>query len=697
MRFLLVFLILLPKLAWSQGAATLVADDVTIADRNQLIATGNIEVFYDGTRLSATQIVFDRAADQLVINGPILIKGPDGSLITATQASMDPKLENGILRGARLVLDQQLQLAANQIDRINGRYSQLYKVAATSCAVCGTRAPLWEIRAEKVIHDQTAKQLYFENTQFLIRGTHVLWLPRVRLPDPTLTRATGFLFPDARTTDQLGSGIKVPYFIRMGDHRDLTLTPYLSTETRTLEARYRQAFATGDIEVNAAVSQDSLSSGTRSYVFAEGTFDLGRDYTLNFDIEAASDPAYLLDYGYSEKDRLDSAITLLRVGKDDLFQANLTYFQTLRDDEDNASLPPIVGSLSYEKQQYLENGGRLRTGLSADTLSRYGSGSGDAARDVTRIGAFADYRHQWISNGGLVWAADAGLRADWYGVNDNADYDTSGTRIIPQIGASLRYPLATTTANGASHLFEPVIAMAWSNTYGTPPPNEDSTRSEFDQANLFSASRFSGDDAAEAGARAALGLTWTRLGAQGAQSTLTFGRVFRDHDTTDFNSSSGLDGWSSDWLVAGQYATTTGFQVDGRTLFDADGITRAAARVGWSNAFTDLNSAYIWQAADLAENRPNNVSEWALESRVQVTPSWAVGIDTRYDIATNSPVRAGLDVQYKNECVTVDLSVSRRYTSSSTVEPSNSYGLSISLKGFSAGHNGAGPLAACAQ
>ena len=697
MRFILAILLILPSLVWSQGAATLVADDVRVAGDNRLIATGNIEVFYDGTRLSAAQVIYDGDTDRLSITGPILIQTPDGTIFTAERAALDPTLENGMLRGARLVLNQQLQMAANQIDRVDGRYSQLYKVAVTSCQVCNTRPPLWEIRAETIIHDEAEKQLYFTNTQFVVRGVPIIWLPRMRLPDPTLTRATGFLLPELRRNDQLDTGIKLPYFIKLGDHRDLTVTPYLSRETRTLQTRYREAFFAGDIEINAAITRDTLQDDRRSYLFAQGNFDLGRDYKLKFDIEATSDDAYLLDYGYSEKDRLDSAIKILRVRDTGLTLADITYYQTLRDDEDNASLPPLVGNLAYEKRWFDGAGGVIRFGATGDTAYRYGATDGDAARDVSRFGLRASYARDVVTRNGLVANGAIGARADWYRIGDDTTY-TDGLRVVPFASATLQYPLATVTASGAQHLVEPTVAFAWSDASGITPPNEDSTRAELDQGNLFALSRFAADDAVETGARAAVGITWTRVGPQGAQSSLTFGRVLRAQDVGAFNPSSGLDGQSSDWLLAGQYKAPFGFEIDGRTLFDDDAsLTRAATLIGWDNDWLGLNAAYIWQAADPTESRPNAVSEWTLDSRVQVAPAWEVRLNTRYDLANDRPARAGIGVAYKNECVTVDLSASRRYTSSSTVEPSTDYKLSINLNGFSAGKSAAGPRAACAK
>jgi LPS-assembly protein len=204
MRFILACLLtLLPIMASAQAAATLVADTVFVpAGNQQLIAEGNVEVFFEGTRLSARRITFDQAADRLTIDGPVFIVTPDGTILTADTASLDPQLENGILRGARLVLDQQLQLAANQIDRVDGRFTQLYQVAATSCHICATgETPLWEIRARRIIHDQDERQLYFEDATFRVSGVPIAYIPRMRLPDPTLTRATGLLIPSFESSD----------------------------------------------------------------------------------------------------------------------------------------------------------------------------------------------------------------------------------------------------------------------------------------------------------------------------------------------------------------------------------------------------------------------------------------------------------------------------------------------------------------
>ena len=687
MRFLMAFaLILAPVLAQAQASATLVADSVFVpAGGNSLVASGNVEVFFEGTRLSAQRITFDQTTDSLQIEGPIFIVASDGTILTANAGSLDPQLKNGILRGARLVLNEQLQLAATQIDQVEGRYTQLYQVAATSCHVCANGStPLWEIRAQRVIHDSEEQQLYFDNAVFRVSGVPILYIPRMRLPDPTLRRATGLLIPSIASTDTLGTGVKLPYFIELGDHRDLTLTPYFSTSTKTLEAAYRQSYLNGDLAIEGAISEDDLISSTRAYIFADGVFDLGDDVILRFDVEYASDDDYLLEYDFSDKDRLDSEISIERIRDRDFLLASLTYFSSLRDGEDSSTLPPLLGNIDWERRTSPDWGGTLT--FMSDVQSHYRETSEDiVGRDVIRFGYGVNYRRNHITNFGLIIEGDLGFQLDTYNVNDDSNVgDTFRATTYTQ--TSLRYPLIRSSSN-ATHVLEPVVQLAWSDVGGNDVENEDSTTSEFDQANLISLSRFTGEDAVETGFRVAAGLTWTRIGQTGWDSTLTVGRVFREDDNDDFTLTSGLSGTASDWLLAGQLLTPMGLAINSRLIVTEDyDVTKSETRAGWSGEKLDLTASYIFLPEDAGEDRDDDVSEWTIDADYRFNETWTMGLDARYDIVSNGPSETGLEIGWQNECVNVDFSVSRRFTTSTTLEASTDFGLSVGLNGFSAGH-----------
>lgn len=697
--FLMAFLFLILPLGAAQAQsappATMIADTVAVDATDRLTASGNVEVFFDGTRLSATQVIYDPATDTLQIVGPIIIETADGQVFLADRAEIDPRLENGLLLGARLILERQLQIAANRIDRVDGRYTQMTRASASSCAVCGTEDPLWEIRARRVIHDQDEQQLYFEDAQFRVRGVPIFWLPRMRLPDPTLDRATGLLIPQIRSSDLLGFGLKLPYFITLGDHRDLTITPYLSPETRTVELRYRQAFASGSIQFDAAVSDDQLRPGaTRYYFFGEGSFDLGNDYQLDFTVQNVSDDGYLLDYGYSSADRLESGATITRIRQNDLFLGKAVTYQGLIPLTTSESTPQVLSDLHYERAIYPAAGGRATLQWDFETHIR--TDDSGVERDVARLGLGADWTGSRATASGLVFRYGTGLELDAYATWDDPLADAFVGRATPWATAALSFPLARTEMSGATQIIEPVIAASWSDTMGGTPVNEDGTRSEFDEANLIALSRFSGEDRSETGVRIAAGGSWSRLSPTGWSARLTFGKVWQEAPADDYTLSSGLDSGFSDLLVAGQLDLPNGLSVDGRALFDADfRPTKSEVRVDWQAERFDLGAAYTWLDADTEENRPTAVSEWEIEGAYRINPNWELGVSSRYDVAADEPAEAGLRVNWRNECVTVELSASRRFTSSTTVQPSTDFGLTIGLAGFSAQAMGATPARTC--
>jgi len=684
-----------PAPAQAQVAATLVADAITIPAGGQtLVADGNVEVFFDGTRLSARRITFDQVTDRLIIDGPIFIATPDGTILTADQGSLDPQLTNGILRGARLVLNEQLQLAANQIDRVEGRFTQLYQVAATSCHICAEGdTPLWEIRARRVVHDQDERQLYFDDATFRVAGVPIFYVPQMRLPDPTLTRATGLLIPRIASTDTLGTGVKLPYFVRLGDHRDITVTPYLSTSTATLEAIYRQSFLRGDLRIEGAFSHDDLVDDNRAYLFADGIFDLGQETILRFDIEYTTDDDYLLEYGYSDKDRLDSELSVERIRDRDMFRGALTYFTSLRDGERSEILPPLLVDAQWERRTSPQWGGTFT--FTSDLQSHYRETAQDiVGRDVARVGFGAAYRIDAVTSYGLVADASAGFDLDYYNVGDDSTVDDT-LRSSGFVQSTLRYPLIQRTT-AATHVLEPALHVAWSDTSRGPVTNEDSTATEFDQSNLLALSRFSGEDVVETGLRGALGLTWTRMGTGGWDSTVTMGRVFRAARDDNFSRTSGLAETASDWLVAGQLRTPYGLSIDSRVVMDGTlDVTKTETRAAWSGPKLDLEASYIFLPSDILESRPDQVSEWTFDAGYRFDNTWSAGANARYDVQSSSPSRTGIEIGWQNECVTVDFSVSRRFTTSTTLSPSTDFGLSIGLNGFSAGRSVDAPTHRC--
>jgi len=703
----LIFILLL----WSaplraQDLASLVADSVAIAGDDTLVAQGNVEVLQDGMRLKASQITYDRAADLLTITGPIVLTDDTGTIILADQAELSSDMSNGILQSAKIVLDQQLQLAASEMMRVGGRYTTLSNSVVSSCKVCANSpTPLWEIRASRVVHDAQERQIYFENANFRVGGVPIFWIPRLRIPDPTLKRQTGFLAPTIRTTSDLGFGVKIPYFVNISEDKDLTVTPYLSSNNaQTLELRYRQAFQKGQIEINGALSRDQLLPGsTRGYLASTGAFRLRDDFVLSYAGIVASDKAYLLQYGISDADRLDSRIDISRTRRNEYISETLLNYRSLRDSAVASTLPSIVTDLTYQRRFTPgsvggEGGFRFQTHSdyrsSTNPVDSDSDGISDG-RDLARMSFAADWRRNWILPGGFLAATMTELNGDFYRIRQDTAFAGNSFRGAAGAGVELRWPLARTGQNGVNHVIEPVAQLVWARQSNKNIPNEDSALVEFDQGNLNSINRFPGADAIEQGPYANLGIGYTRYDPAGWTLGTTIGRVYRTKDHGQFTNSSGLQGRSSDWLAAVQLSIAGGVSLTNRLVFDNRfKLTKGELRLALQKPDYGISSSYVRLLADPDENRTTAVSELTLDGRYNLTPNWAAAANTRYDFVLNRAASAGLNLAFRNECVKLDVTLNRRFTSSTSVDPTTTFGLSVDLLGFG-GKGKRGPAAAC--
>ena len=704
---LVALILTLAAPVWAQDQATLISDSLEITGDTRLIAAGNVEVFFKGRRLTAQRIIYDQATDRLEITGPIELTEDSGDVqIIASQADLAADLSEGILTSARLVLNRQLQLSANRIIREGGRRTTLETVAASSCKVCeGDPTPLWEIRATRVVHDQVERQIYFSNAQFRLAGVPVFYIPRLRMPDPTLTRATGFLMPSLRTTSDLGTGIKLPYFIVLGKSADLTLTPYITVRnSQTLEMRYRQAFATGRIELIGAVTRDDLIDGkTRGYLFVDGAFTLPMNFGLTIKGQTVTDPAYLLDYGIGNIDRLDSRIEASRTRRNEHISARIISFQTLRDSEDNTTIPSLIADLTFHRRFSLGPLGG-EGGLRLQTHNHYRSSTDpndpdldgiSQGRDLSRVSARIDWRRSFLLPVGIEATVLGEMTADAYSIAQDLAFQGSTTRTHGSAGVELRWPWVKVGTNGASHVIEPVVQLIWASSDAETLPNEDSVLVEFDEGNLYSLDRFPGSDAVERGPRANVGISWTRHDPQGWTMGATLGRVYREADLNQFGPGSGLDGVRSDWLAAVNFDLANGIAITARAVLNDDlDLTKGEARLALNGPKTAVAASMIWAVADPLENRLDRTEEVTFDARRKLGDNWTGKVSGRYDFVADRGTVAGLGLEFLNECVRFDVSLSRRFTTSTSVTPTTDFSLSLDLVGFGGGVTG-GPARMC--
>ncbi|WP_183073370.1 LPS-assembly protein LptD [Roseinatronobacter ekhonensis] len=667
------------------GFATLLADRLYLDGPNRLIAEGNVEAFFGESRVTAERIVYDRASGGMQITGPLVLSEGSGTVLLADSAELREGLRLGLIRSARVVLEQQLQIAATTVERRSERFTEMNNVVASACEICPERnTPLWEVRADRVVHDTVERQLYFEGARFRMFGLPVAYIPRLRVPDPSLERATGFLSPRFSLDSDHGLGLRAPYFIALSADKDLTLTPFLGTKgTYALEARYRQAFSNGMLELGGLIARDSIRSGElRGMLYAVGDFDLPRGYSLSFNLIQPSDRSLLEDYD-RDQSRLVSDITLERVRRDERIRVQALQFRSLRLGDVNATLPNSVGQGLYDRRfdmPVIGGVGRLR--LEAEGYSRRQPLGPDPKR-VARLSGDLRWRRDTVLPGGVLGAVGLNLGMDHVRVAPAlSGFAPATTRLRPSVMAELRWPLVRASAGGARHVIEPVAQVIWSNDKLYGLPNATSRMPELDEGNLFSFDRFAGGDAREAGLRANLGLSWTRYDPDGWSSTITLGRIIRDRDLGQFSAASPLAGKQSDWLLAASVDTAAGLTLSSRSLFtDNFDLTRSAIELDWTTDAFSISTSYMHIEADPFENRPATASEWTFDGSRALDENWTARVGWRYDIAQKRAARTSLGLDYENECLRMAMQVERKY-SATTNSTATRFGLNVDILGI---------------
>ena len=684
----------------AQQAAQLAADSLRIESRDRLVAEGAVEVLFRGNRLRAARLVYTRGAgaapDRLEVAGPVVLEDAAGRvLVVAEFAELTADLQDGVMRGARMVLDRRLQLAAATLEREGGRFTRLERGVASSCQVCAANpVPLWEIRAARVTHDAETRRLMFERASFRLRGRTVAVLPRLTMPDPTVRRASGFLAPEIRSTSRLGPGVEVPYFLTLGPHRDLTLTPRLhARNSATLGLRYRQAFRSGLLELEGAVTRDRLRPGEwRGFIGARGDFDVAPGTVAGLRLRLPSDVRYLDAYGFGEETLRSDTAFVEHVRRDALGRLRVTLFRDYREGAVNAALPNLVLEAEYARR-FGALGGAGRVEVAALALERRASDpAGGLGRDLARVTARADWRRDWLLAGGVQAAVLAEVQADRWEIRQDDGFPGGVSRVSPAAGVELRWPLVRQSGR-AVHLLEPVAQLVWARGSLPAVPVEDSRLVELDEGTLFQLDRGPGYDGREGGARANLGLVWTRHDPAGWRVTLAGGRVYRDRAEPG-SRLSGLGGARSDWLAAARIDSGAGLSLAGRVLVDDGGASpKQELRLAWAGAGFELGGSYAHLAADPAEGRARRSTDLGLDGRLALGLNWTAEADLRYDLARREPGRAGIGARFRNECLRVDVSLSRRFASSTSVAARTEFGLRVDLIGF--GDSPAGPARPC--
>ena len=196
-----------------------------------------------------------------------------------------------------------------------------------------------------------------------MKGIPLFYTPFFSHPDPDAPRASGLLVPQIAVTGKRGASYQQPILWVISPSEDPTVSPQINTKVNPfLTLDWRERFYSGELDarVGYTYEQDFNGNGTkfgpatsRSYILANGDFNLTPNWSWGFTADRTSDPrifdkydipsAYA-DHGLfmSDSQRLLSQLYVTRQDDNSYLSLVALDVQGLRTTDNNRTFPTVA-------------------------------------------------------------------------------------------------------------------------------------------------------------------------------------------------------------------------------------------------------------------------------------------------------------------------------------------------------------------
>jgi len=411
------------------------ADEMKYDYTNDTVAAvGHVQIYYGGSTIEADRVIYDQKTKRLRAEGNARLTEADGRITYGQVINLTDDYRDGFVDSLHVEAPDDTRYAAARADRSQGKYTVLQNSVYTACEPCKDnpqKPPEWQIKAERIIHSDSEKMLYFENATVDFFGLPVAYFPFLSEPDTTVKRKSGLLFPTLSSGNAFGFSIVTPYYFNLAPDYDLTLYPrYMTQQGFMLSGEWNQRLINGSYSIKAAgiFQQDpgyfaseygGNSPATKSFrgsVLTAGQFDITPQWVWGWTGVLVTDPTFISDYslgqfngtnldpfrtGTSESSEGISQLYLVGRGARSYFDLRSIYYTGYSELDQQSQLPIIAPVLDYSKtlpEQVM--GGELSYKINLTSLSRQ-----QASYDPISQAAVAD----GICANGVAETADPAL------------------------------------------------------------------------------------------------------------------------------------------------------------------------------------------------------------------------------------------------------------------------------------------------
>jgi LPS-assembly protein len=693
------------------GTKMLVESDQLVYDydRKSVAAVGNVRIYYGQYTLTADRVTYDERSGRLVADGNVVLIEPNGTVFRSAHVDLTSNFRDAFVASLEVETPQRTFFSAERAERQSGTVVTFVNGVYTACEACidePQKPRFWNVKAATIVVDQTAQTISFTDARLEFFGLPVAYLPYFSIPDPSVQRKSGFLWPTTNYSERLGFSASIPYFWAIAPSYDLTITPAYYTRQGFLgEVEWRQRLANGQFSIAAAgiaqQDKDAFATNSASYrdlrggIRTAGLFDINPSWKYGWDATLLSDRTFTRDYGVltSENSEIVSTLFIEGLADRNYFEAHASAYQILT--ERNAAPASNPGKFDQGRQaialpvveyrrvtETMPGGATLTSNSNLTSIVRdeddpftlggatfYSGTAGTTVRASQEV----VWEKRGVTPGGHVVTPFASLRGDAFFLDANTvapaiTGDAKAFRAMPAAGVEWSYPLLLQSTM-AAQIVEPkaqLILRPNEMAIGSLP-NNDAQSLVYEVATLFDRNKFSGWDRNEGGGRLNVGVHYNATFINGAaidgtlgQSFQVFGRnSFATADVAGTGPLSGLETTASDYVGAVALDTGLGPSVEVRGRVDEKTLTLNRAEVEATAALGPVtaSAAYFYlrqNPSDLTAGAPASVFHGA--ASVNLSENWRAFGSFAYDAAKAAIASNSFGLAFDNSCVTFAVS-----------------------------------------
>jgi len=700
--FFLFFLFLIITTQHSAKEILIYADSISYDSQSNIIGKGKVKIISENEVIMSDLIIINEKTNKITLPINFSYKDNINNYYFGSSGEFSNNFENGIINDVRMLLNDGSRIVGKKAFK-TGKIDLIDKGVFSPCTskiqIKNFICPVWQVEAEKLLHDREQLFLYQKHAKMRIFNVPVFYLPYIVAPSPLRKkRKSGFLNPTVNFNfldTKTSQSTSLPYYFAISEDKEMLLTPTINygggvDASQSIVGEYDQLISGGAISIKMSTDTDLENDNNESWlrdasIITKFNKNINEKFKINLDSAFQTSPTYLRrtdqNNFLNRKSALNTSVNLdgyyLRK-IDDHLNVNVSGYQIVRNNEDNKTTPTTFPYIKYSAGTNTINETNYNQDIGFYNIFRDLSTADHAQQqqkiyyDLSTDYEFYGYKSKLNLKTKFLNQFYKTENKQISGTNYNGTY----ARIFPMTGLLLETPLINRNNN---LLITPKLSLILNGSQPSSDKvsNEESTNNSYSLLNTNTLNRYTGTDKLDNSKRINYGIDISK-----DLLKLSLSQSYEFNANSNYNKDLGLNDYMSDVLGSINYDGLNN-DLQHNFRFNVDqGLIK-------SQSFTYKNTniigtSEIKYSQERVEN--NSILESGTEtldinfSSNKFFNYSKINLSSTFDLIKDDPTKYKFGYSYFDECFGVNLDFNRSFYSDRDLKPADTLTLMFSFK-----------------